>query len=86
MLEAYQAGLAAAGLLLLCGVWSWIVESFHAVNRRFYLARVRWIWRQNIGDHDIIAQTGERCWMTAYDDGISPWDAIFNGTARAGND
>jgi len=74
------AGLAGGLIMMGWGAWSWIVDLFHTINFRFYLARVRACWMTVTGtSEDIVDMTGEACWLQAYDDGLSPKEAIFNG-------
>lgn len=82
-MEQLIFGLSAGAMLVVYGSWPWLKAVFHTVNRRVYLARVRMMWRARVTDEDIIAQTGEGVWLRAYDEGLSPHDAIFAGTARA---
>lgn len=47
-----------------------------------YRAAVRAVWRREVAAEDIVAQTGEDCWWAAFDDGISPEEAVARGYAR----
>jgi hypothetical protein len=71
------AGFAAAFLLVVWGMWPAIIEARDAVRFARFKARVRAIWRTEIcAADDIVAKTGEDCWLVAFEEGQTPWEAV----------
>lgn len=69
-------GLAAAGGLVIYGCWPMIQTARAEVRFAKFKRDVRAIWRTEISNEDIIAQTGEDCWWSAFNDGQTPWEAV----------
>jgi hypothetical protein len=74
-----EAGFAAAGLLLIWGLWPHARTIRDEVRFARFKRDVRAIWATEIcaEDGDIIAHTGEDCWWAAFSNGQSAREAVL---------